>query len=66
MTSDDGRTITWDVSAYKRKRLNKGNDSFRDINGYWNALSYQRRQRIFDKYKEIADHLSSVGHRHKK
>lgn len=61
MTSDDGRTITWDVSAYKRKRLNKGNDSFRDINGYWNALSYQRRQRIFDKYKEIADHLSSVG-----
>ena len=61
MTSDDGQTLRWDVSSYKRNRITKTNDIFRDINGYWNALSYSRRAAIFNKYKEISEHLSSVG-----
>lgn len=61
LISDNNEVINWSVAAYKKTRYKTLDNVFRDINGYWGSLSFQRRASIFQKYKEIKEILDSVS-----
>lgn len=59
--SDNEETLDWNVSVFNHTRFKTVDDPFRDVNRYWASLSAQRRQQIFNCYKEIREIISRVG-----
>jgi hypothetical protein len=59
--SSSGEELNWDISAFYRAQQHaEVEDVFRDINGYLNWLSPQRRQHIFAIYQAMHDIIKRV------
>lgn len=59
LTGDDGRTVIWSMAAMSRN-IRDYELEFREVNAYWEAVSPERRQQIFDVYAHIAEHIDEV------
>jgi hypothetical protein len=60
LIDDNGQSLTWNVSMFERTRFVDIDTVFRDINGYFEFLPPDRRQKIWDAYQEIWNTFDQV------
>ena len=60
VVADDGRQLLWNIGVFERTKMKDVDDIFSECNGFLQSLSPSERDRVFDLYVQMREHLSTL------